>query len=327
MHIRPTSNPRRGGIALVLLALVILLSVGGLGYYYFNANAQERYASETVQLAKATSQAIYRLNERSPRGDLDKIHAQIARYQARNDADPKLIETWTQQSKAIEESLGKRDAQAAQMQTRASEFDLNSSLAELEAFDAELKAFVKDLDQDTRNRLLVAWSQRKNQILADMQSVSATIIAKTFPSGAKTYLDGEYIGLSSLGIQNVRKGKHLLTFEKNGYLPAELEILVEKSGTIEPPRTELQLAVRPIQVTVIGGKKRAKISVSLEKTADDNDDIILYIDEQEGREARFDQAPLGRLRLSVTADFRLAAERVIENRDGLETPIVVDLDQ
>ncbi|MDQ8187045.1 PEGA domain-containing protein [Pelagicoccus sp. SDUM812002] len=327
MHIRPTSNPRRGGIALVLLVLVILLSVGGLGYYYFTANAQERYASETVQLAKATSQAIYRLNERSPRGDLDKIHAQIALYQARDDADPKLIESWTKQSKTIEESLAKRDAQAAQMQTRASEFSSDSSLVELETFDAEIKEFAKSLDQGTRNRLLTAWSQRKNQILAEIQSVSATIIAKSFPSGAKTYLDGEYIGLSSLGIQNVRKGKHLLAFEKDGYLPTELEVLVSQSETIEPPLVELQLAVRPIQVAVVGGKQRAKISVSLEKTADNNDDIILYIDEQEGREATFSQAPLGRIRLSVTADLRLAAEQIIENREGLQNPIVIDLDQ
>lgn len=327
MQNRPTSNSRHGGIAIVLIVLLLLLSIGGIGYYFFSETNKENYASETVQLAKATSQSIYQLNERSPRSSLDSVHTQIARYQARADADPKLVENWTEQTKAIEDAFAERDAQVDEMKKRVGTFSSNNSPAELDAFDAEIKAFTKGLDQSSRNQLLVAWSQNKNQILAEIQSVSATIIAKTFPSGAKTYLNGEYIGLSSLGIQNVRKGKHLLAFEKDGYLSTELEVLVDKSETIEPGLVELQLAVRPVQVTVVGGKKRAEISVSLEKTADNNDDIILYIDEQEGREATFSEAPLGRLRLSVTADLRLAADQVIENREGLQNPIVINLDQ
>lgn len=320
-------NSKQGGIAIVLLILVLLLAAGGAGYYYFTETSKESYADETVQLATATSQAILQLDERSSPSDLQRVRAQITKYQARTDADPSAIEIWTQQSKAIETKLIERDDLAAQWQKRALAFDSNSSLTELETFDTQIKAFTQKLDQATRNRLLVAWSQNKNQIMADMQSVSATIIAKTFPSGAKTYLDGEYIGLSSLGIQNVRKGKHLLTFEKEGYLPAELEVIVTKSGKLEPESVELELAVHPVSVTVIGGKKRAKVSISLEKTADDNDDIILYIAEQEGREATFAEAPLGRLRISVTADFRLVAEQVIDNKTGQDTPIQLDLDQ
>ncbi len=327
MRNRSFPLPKHGGIATVLLLVVLLVAIASGGYYYFRESSKASYAAETVQLATTTSQAILQLSERSSTSDLQRIQSQIAAYQTRRDADPSAIQTWTQQTQTIEAKLIARDELADQWQKRASEFSPDSTLAELEAFDAEIKAFTKTLDQSTRNRLLVAWSQRKNQIMADRQRISATIIAKTFPSGAKTYLDGKYIGLSSLGMQNVRGGKHQLSFEKEGYLPAQFDVLVTKSETIEPPVVELQLATHPVKVIVVGGKKKAKISISLEKTADDNDDIILYIDDQEGQEATFSKAPLGRIRLSVTADLRLAAEQVIDNKVGQDAPIQLNLDQ
>lgn len=320
-------SPRHGGIAAILLVLFLLLAVGGGGFYYLKEANKETYANETQQLAAATSQAIRQLSGRSSQDDLQRIRKKIEVYQTRTDATRTAIDTWTEQIESIEAKLEKRDLQTETIRQRISEFDSNATVAELETFDVEIKNFTKELDQTTRNKLLVAWSQKKNQIMAEIQSVSATVIAKTFPSGAKTYLDGEYIGLSSLGIQNVRKGKHLLTFEKDGYLDAQLEVLVTKSEQIEPPVIELQLAVNPVHVTVTGGSKRAKISISIEKTADNNDNIILYIDEQTGRDLTFEKAPLGRLYISVTADSRLAAEQIIENKTDQDTTVLLDLDQ
>ncbi len=327
MQDRSYPTPKHGGIATVLLLVVLLVAIAGGGYYYFKQSSAESYAAETVQLATATSQAIRQLSERSPTTDLQRIRSQIAAYKTRTDAEPTAIETWTQQIQPIEAKLIARDELADQWQKRASEFSPDSTDVQLEAFDAEIKAFTKTLDQSTRNRLLITWSQRKNQIITDTQNAAATIIVKTFPSGAKTYLEGEYIGLSSLGIENVRSGKHQLTFEKEGYLPAKLDLIATAGEKTEPVVVELQLATHPIKVIVTGGKKKAKISISLEKTADDNDDIILYIDEKEGREATFAEAPLGRIRLSVTTDHRLATEQTIDNKANQDTPIQLNLDQ
>lgn len=325
MQTTMATSRNHGGVAIFLVILILLLGIGGAAYYYYNIESEKNYADETVTLATTTSQAVLQLNDSSSVEDVQRVQKLINTYVSRSDSVPSASQTWNEQITVVKDKIAERKSLADEMQARVSSFDSNSSTAELEAFEAELKEFTRALDSQARNQLLGAWSQRKKSILAEMRSVSATIIAKTFPSGAKTYLDGEYIGESSLGIQNVRKGKHRILFEKAGYLPAELEILVEESGTLEPEIVELQLATNPISIKVSGGQKKSKISISIEKTADGNRDIILYIDEKEGREVSFPEAPLGLLNISVTADLRLVSEQTYENVSGEEQVIEIEL--
>ncbi|MDQ8203567.1 PEGA domain-containing protein [Pelagicoccus sp. SDUM812003] len=320
-------NRSRGGVAIVLILVLFLLAAGGAAFYFYTESSKESYAAETIQMASDLSKAVIRLDENATAGEIQRVRNQISEYLARTDAIPSARETWIAHIETIESKREERMAKVEELNKRVAEFPLSSSAQELEAFETELKALSRNLDTETRNELLSTWSQRKQRILTEINSVSATVIAKSFPSGAKTYLDGEYIGLSSLGIQNVRKGTHLLRFEKEGYLPAEIEVEVTRSGQIEPPAVDLQMATNPVSVKVVGGKMKAEISVSIEKTADNNKDIILYIEEQKGREATFDQAPTGTILLSVTSDLRLAHEQVIINQPGDDQVIEVVLEK
>lgn len=319
------TNPRRGGIAALLIILLLIVSAGGAAFYYFKEANKEDYQTETIQIATSISQSLRQLDESPTSQELHNLQKQINNYTSREGADLSALESWNSKLQKAKTQIAENDLQANEFQNRIESFDSNNSIAELEAFEKELKPFAHSLDPFTRNRLLENWNQRKKAILAEIRSVSATIIAKTFPSGAKTYLNGEYIGLSSLGIQKVRKGQHLLTFEKDGYLTAELEVTVTQSEKIELETIELQLATHPVSVTVTGGKKNSKILVSIEKSADNNKNLLLYIDEKQGREVVFENAPLGSLTISVTLDNRLAHEQAYTNTTAQTKPLKIDL--
>lgn len=320
------SNPKHGGVALVLLLTLLTIAASFAVYHFYSQSQGEAYANETTDLAVATSLALHKLESQASESDLARIQNKISAYRSRSDADPAVLQNWEKSLDMIEQQLAQDRALVTAMEQRLATLDSTSPSANIEAFDAEIKALDRTLNTDASNRLAREWAAKRRGIMAEIQSVSATIIAKSFPSGAKTYLNGEFIGLSSLGIQNVRKGKHLLAFEKDGYLRAEREIEITESGKVEPPVVELKTASLPLSIQVTGGKKKSKVSISIEKTADNNRDILLFIEEKQGREATFDNAPLGSLIVSVTVDNRLAAEKVIENGAALNGTLEIVLE-
>lgn len=303
-----------GGIVKGLMFTILALAVAGAVFFLFDRSQRAAYAEETEQMAAAISDAVERLDQKATRDELARLARNIESYLARRDADPALRNEWEAKLDEIESRLADNAGQLATLQQQAAEFPSDSTPQERREFEERLEEFAKSLNIADRHQLLSAWTKRKQELETNIGGGSATVLARTHPSGAKTYLDGEYIGLSSLGVRNVRSGRHVLAFELDGYKREQIEIEVPEKGELQIEPVELQLITSPVTIVVTGGRKQSDLAVSLEKVADDNKDLILYFDEKSGREVVFEDAPVGELRVSVTEGTREAASRIIESK-------------
>lgn len=318
-------NPRRAGVGVILFIILLVVGASGAGYYFLQEQTSKEYAAETIAMAVDTTRSLSAL-ERQPSSDgIRDAKRKISTYLERTDATTEAKTAWNEKIAKLEQLLEERSDRLDSLMKSVADFDLESPQSQIDALEAEIAEAVLQLDGNSRNQVKSAWQKRKKQIEDNYRSVSATLVLKSVPSGAKTYLNGEYMGLSWLGLKNVGKGTHTVAFEKAGYTRVETTIEVTESGTIEPEPIELPFETGVLKVTVTGGKKRSEFSVSIEKNAENNQDIILYIDEKFGRETTFENAPSGRLRLSVSEGYSEVAERFIEVKPGVENEVSIDL--
>lgn len=80
---------RRGGVGVYFLLIVLIVGAVGTAAYFYQQIRQDAYAEETANAAKEISEALQRLNERSPAEAGNRLRERIKVYLARSDADPR----------------------------------------------------------------------------------------------------------------------------------------------------------------------------------------------------------------------------------------------
>jgi PKD repeat protein len=104
-----------------------------------------------------------------------------------------------------------------------------------------------------------------------------SISASSYPDGAVVSLDGAYLGISAITMDNILKGPHVVLFEKFGYFKCEKEAIVYANlptqvhcDLTEIPELKLKLATEPSKIPAEGNSE-SKITIWIE---DNNENKI-----------------------------------------------------
>ncbi|MBN1517974.1 PEGA domain-containing protein, partial [Candidatus Sumerlaeota bacterium] len=58
---------------------------------------------------------------------------------------------------------------------------------------------------------------------------SGRLDVRTWPDGARVYLDGRYVGITPLSLENLREGRYHLKLTKRGYENVSQEIIIQRT--------------------------------------------------------------------------------------------------
>lgn len=316
-----------GGVAIAVVLIVALLAlVGGAGYLFLQKQQEAAQAEETRAMAAAIGQAVYALDDRATADDVRRVRQQINTYREREGINPSVLQPWDEKLAEVESTIEARRTELTALLERARGFSMDSSRTDVDAFDDEVAAFARSLTPISRNELLNAWNQRKREILAAIESVSATLRLRTFPGGARAYLDGRLLGTTPLGVGRVRRGTHEVRFEKEGHRPVEITIDVTESTTIEPATVELPFETGGLQVVVTGAGAGPDLPVEVGLEKADDSDFILYSERQPGRDVHFAGVPVGAIQVFVYQDQRIVGQDTATIEQGRKSRIVISLD-
>ncbi len=311
----------------------VALVTAGAAWYGTQVFLPERkaaaYAEETDRLISEMISKGSRLTEATTLESLSAYEREIRVLAERKGVEASMVDPLMAKLDTFKVSKVERNQEFEGLLEAISAFPLNSTRAEIKAFDERIKEAAPSLGRMQGAELQSEWLERRKDVAKNLKDQSlGELTIRSDPSKANVYLDGKLLSNTPFKVSKIRTGNHEIVLKKEGYRDKRISVSIDELGDNDLGTLVLDPIVGGVRILVSGGKPRDKVEIEIEEASESVSvgglQVVQGYQHFEGREHQLDALRIGNYVLIVSVNGRIAKESSFVVSDGETKQVLVE---